>query len=70
MLAFRDRRCQHDAETIAKALHGHYREEHLFALRQSVELFEHYQRQIAACDAAIERRLQQLNAQGDLDTHL
>jgi hypothetical protein len=47
-------RCKNDAATIARALEGHYRPEHLFALKQSVELFEFYQRQIAACDRQIE----------------
>lgn len=50
----RDRRCQHDAATIARALEGTWREEHLFALRQAVELGEFYQTQIAACDRTIE----------------
>ncbi len=33
----RDRRCQQDAEQIARALQGTSREEHLFELRQAVE---------------------------------
>jgi len=65
LAGFRDRRCQHDEATIAKALQGHYREEHLFALRQSVELYEFYHQQISACDAAIEYQLQQFDSQTD-----
>jgi transposase len=34
----RDRRCPHRTEQIAKALQGPWRAEHLFALRQAVEL--------------------------------
>jgi len=60
----RDKRCRHDAKTIAASLEGHYREEHLFALRQAVELYDFYQRQIAACDAAIEKQLQGMDSTG------
>lgn len=50
-------RCKNDEETIAKALEGNWREEHLFVLRQSVELYEVYQEKIRDCDSQIENRL-------------
>jgi transposase len=53
----RDRRCQHDEETIARSLEGTWRPEHLFALRQAVELLDFYQQQIVACDCQIEAYL-------------
>ena len=43
--------------TIAKALEGTWREEHLFALRQAVELHDIYQEKILACDARIRTTL-------------
>src|SRR5439155_13842236 len=46
----RDRHCQHDEATIARALTGTWREEHLFELRQAVELFRYYQAKISECD--------------------
>jgi len=49
----RDERCQQTRATIAKSLVGNYREEHLFALRQAVDLYETYQTKIADCDQAI-----------------
>jgi transposase len=52
--------CKHDQAGIARALEGTWRPEHLFALRQSLELYEYYQRQIAECDRAIEGQLQAL----------
>lgn len=55
----RDERCKHDAATIAKSLVGNYREEHLFALRQAVDLYETYQAKIADCDHAIIKQLEQ-----------
>jgi hypothetical protein len=50
----RDPRVKRSAETIGKALEGDYRQEHLFALRQAVELYETYQRQIQGSDRHIE----------------
>jgi transposase len=44
------------------ALTGHYRPEHVFVLHQNLELFDAYQRQLAACDAAIEAHLSTLAA--------
>jgi transposase len=59
----RDRRCQASAAEITAALTGHYRPEQLFVLRQNLELFDAYQRQMATCDAAIEGHVQTLAAQ-------
>ena len=57
----RDHRCKNDASTIAKALQGDWRPEHLFALRQALELYDFYRQQIAACDVEIEGYLQTLD---------
>jgi transposase len=62
----RDERCKHTAEEIAQALVGNYREEHLLALRQAVELYEFYHIKIAECDQAIDAYLRRLpNRAGD-----
>jgi transposase len=53
----RDRHCQHSEAEIARALQGTWRAEHLFALRQAVELYEFYHRQISECDRQIEAHL-------------
>lgn len=42
------------ADRVQEALRGTWAEEHLFALRQAVENWQHYQKQIAACDRQIE----------------
>jgi transposase len=47
-------------EEIAQALEGDYREEHLFALRQALQLYEAYQQHIMACDQQIEAALRAL----------
>jgi len=55
LAALRDVKCKRSEEEIAKALTGTWREEYLFVLRQSLELYDYYTRQIGACDAEIER---------------
>ncbi len=46
----RDSRCKHDEAPIARALQGHWRDEHLFALAQAVALSEVSHQQITECD--------------------
>lgn len=62
---FRDVRCKSSVETIRQALSGNYRAEHVFALRQAVELYDTYQEKLRACDLEIEHCLQELNAKGE-----
>jgi len=54
----RNPHCHHDADDIAKALQGTWRAEHLFALRQAVELYEVSHQQMAQCDQQITRHLE------------
>jgi transposase len=54
----RNYRCHHDEETIAKALHGQWRDEHLFALAQAVALYDMYHEKIVECDRQIEAYLE------------
>ena len=58
LAALRHGKCKHDEATIAAALQGDWREEHLFALEQAVELVETSQAKIAATDARIQAHLQ------------
>jgi hypothetical protein len=51
---YRDVRCAASPQTISAALTGNYRSEHVFALRQELELYEFHQTEIAECDAEIE----------------
>ena len=57
LASHRDGRCHHSEQTIAKSLVGNYRDEHLFALRQAVELYEIYRAKIADCEAVIVNQL-------------
>ena len=61
----RHTRCKHDEETIARALTGHYRAEHLFALRQAVTLYRQCQDLIHECDTEIERFLEDRRPKDD-----
>lgn len=58
----RDPRCRASMDEIVAALHGNYRPEHVFTLQQNLELFDVYQRQLTACDDAIEAHLTHLAA--------
>lgn len=57
LASHRDPRCRNSAATIAKSLLGNYRQEHLFALKQAVELYETYQAKMVECEAAITNHL-------------
>jgi transposase len=59
---YRDVRCKASKETIARALEGNYRPEHLFALRQAVALYDTYQGHITECDQQLEVLLGRLRA--------
>jgi transposase len=62
LAAHRDYRCRASVEEIAASLTGNYRAEHLFVLRQNLELFDTFQRQIQTCDGEIESLLRTLAA--------
>ena len=68
LAAMRNYRCKKDEDEIAKALTGTWREEHLFILKQSLEMYDFYSGQIEACDAEIEQIYQQTRpSDGDED---
>ena len=47
-------------EEIVKSLRGNWREEHLFALKQAVELYDAYARALEECDRQLVSRLESL----------
>ncbi len=53
----RNTRCHNDEATIAKALQGNWRPEHVFALQQAVELYDFYKDKTVACELQIQRHL-------------
>ena len=59
----RDHRCKATTDEFVASLTGHYRAELVFALGQSIELFDVYQDKIRACDEQIEALIRALVAQ-------
>ena len=60
LAAMKDHRIKSDEARIAKSLEGDYRSEHLFALRQALDLYDYYQQKITECDSQIFEQMQQL----------
>jgi len=64
----KDRRIQSSVGDIVKSLEGDYRQEHLFALKQAVELYDFYHQQIEACDRQLEVCLSQFDSKVDVQS--
>jgi transposase len=61
LASYRNRQCKHNEAEIAKSLEGHYKREHLFALKQAVELYDFYDQQLCDCDAELEALYQEFD---------
>jgi transposase len=53
----RNDKCKRTQAEIARALYGHWRAEHLFALKQAVTLYEFYRQQLRECDGELQAHL-------------
>lgn len=53
LAGYRHARCKNSLEIIEKSLQGNYREEHLFALQQALELYDVYLEKIENCEQKI-----------------
>jgi transposase len=60
-------RCQRSEEDIAKALTGHYRAEHVFALKQALALYDAYTAQLTECDQQLEQHYSAVKPRYDPD---
>lgn len=67
LAAFRDIRCHSSIEMIKAALVGNDRDEHIFALTQSLELYDVYQAKIEDCDRKLEVAVAALTVKADGD---
>ena len=63
LAALADSRIRASQEDIQKALTGFWHKQHLFTLKQSWEMYEFHQQQIAECDAQMDALLAQKVAQ-------
>lgn len=58
LVELRDSQCSKTtSEELLEALKGDWREEHLFVLRQALETYRHLLKQLAECDAQVEKAL-------------
>jgi len=57
----RDPRCKESVEVIEKSLVGNYREEHVFVLKQSVELFNYYTSKAEECAKRIQTMMDRMS---------
>ena len=65
LAALKDPRAKRSTDEIAAALVGDYRVEHLFVLKQELNLYDMYQQQIQQCDQQIEQCLSEFDSQND-----
>jgi transposase len=65
LAALKDPRAKRSTEEIAAALVGDYRVEHLFVLKQELNLYDMYQQQIQQCDQQIEQCLSEFDSQSE-----
>lgn len=65
LASFRDVRCHSSIETIRASLVGNDRDEHVFALTQSLELYDFYQAKMLECDRKLEATIAGLTARTD-----
>ena len=66
----RNRRLRADEATVARSLHGNWREEHLLALAQALGHYDFLGEQIDACDQMIEQALNGLPSLSEETTQL
>jgi transposase len=57
LASHRHQKCKNSVEIITKSLTGNYKNEHIFTLKQAVEIYDIYQEKITACDEQIEKLL-------------
>lgn len=68
LASFRNGNCARSLTDIEKSLEGNYKFEHLFALKQALELFDFYDKQLQACDIELERLYQKFDLPDDPGT--
>jgi len=62
LAALRNGRIHASADDIARSLQGNWRAEHLFMLRQAVDMFDFIGTQLAQCDREVDQQLQVMQA--------
>jgi transposase len=60
LASLRHERCHNSKEVIEASLVGNYRQEHLFSLKQALELYDYYTQKISECDHQIAQQTKKL----------
>jgi transposase len=68
LASFRDPGCKKSEAEIIKSLEGHYKHELLFTLKQALELYDFYDRQLWECDNELEALYQSFDPPKDPGT--
>jgi len=63
----RDPSCKNSEAVIRESLIGNYQDDHLFCLKQALELHDFYVRKIADCDQKIEKIMKEMEDLSDKD---
>jgi hypothetical protein len=61
LASYRHNNCAKSQAEITKSLEGNYKREHLFALKQSMELYDFYDQQLKDCDTELEAMYQEFD---------
>lgn len=69
LAGYRQPGCAKSEREIAQALDGHYRDEHVFTLRQAVELYDVYTEKILTCDEEIAAKYRTLQPEVNIEEH-
>ena len=67
LAALKNGRIKASKTTIEKSLEGDYLSEHVFTLKQSLQVYRHYQQMMAECDQEIENHLNNIDSRIDVD---
>ena len=65
LAAMRDERCRNPQDVIEKSLVGNYRQEHLFSLKQALELYDFYTQKVVECDHQIAEEAKRFESKCD-----
>jgi len=67
LAALKNGRIKATADTIAKSLEGDYLPEHVFTLKQSLQVYRHCQKLVTECDLEIETYLKNIDSRIDIE---
>jgi transposase len=68
LAGFRDPGCKNSSAVIRRSLEGNFRSEHLFPLKQSLQLYDYHTEMIQECDREIERTYHAFDGKRDAQT--